>query len=340
MNLSDLKMVLSKIGVATENLQPSSPNQLLIPCPLAKWLHKADTDQDTHPSCSIRFGDPDRSTLYNCFSCKSQGKLWDLVHTVGSLSNDSDLTLFGLKLAETDEPSLSARLESISSSFDDWVHERKGTSLIVLQEEVLENFAVVRVCDLARTYLPDRGISMSVAEEWDLRYCFKQKRIVFPVRDANSRLVGAVGRAIFSDTRPKYYNYFGFETGSTLGGLHRLTGQPRIGVCEGFFDAIRHWRLAQEHGFDFVCTFTSKTSKQQAELLLSRDANIYYFYDQDEAGESGWDLAKKRLGKLSYGLRRVVWADKTLDVGGSNTLQFKDILNGIVSTVETTTGTK
>jgi DNA primase len=235
---------------------------------------------------------------------------------------------------------LSARLESISSSFDDWVHERKGPSLIVLQEEVLENFVFAWRHQLASNYLQERGISQRVAADWDLRYCLKQKRIVFPVRDANSRLVGAVGRAIFSDTRPKYYNYFGFETGSTLGGLHRLTGQPRIGVCEGFFDAIRHWRLAQEHGFDFVCTFTSKTSKQQAELLLSRDANIYYFYDQDEAGESGWDLAKKRLGKLSYGLRRVVWADKTLDVGGSNTLQFKDILNGIVSTVETTTGTK
>jgi DNA primase len=153
---------------------------------------------------------------------------------------------------------------------------------------------------------------------------------------SNGELVGAVGRGIAPDVVPKYYNYFGFETGLTLGGLHEVTGQPRIGVCEGFFDLINVYDWAQEAGYDMVCTFTAKTSRQQAETLAGMNANIRYFYDMDKAGNDGWVKVQKVLKNISYGLKRVTWSDKNLDIGQMNRLNFEGALKGTTVTVTET----
>ena len=75
-----------------------------------------------------------------------------------------------------------------------------------------------------------------------------------------------------------------------------------------------------------VCTFTSKTSKQQIELLTKFDASLHYFYDMDDAGRLGWKQAQKDLRNIAYGVRRITWEDSKLDLGAMNMEQFKSIL--------------
>ena len=327
MKLQDLTLILVKLGVDGRYLNPTSPNQLLVPCPLAKWTHKKKTD--SHPSCSIRFGDPERSTLFNCFSCHESGKLWDLVHTVGQFANNQELVELGLQLIDSDEPTLLARLEHATQSLDEWVRVPKRETLRVLNETVLENYPPAWSIRRAQTYLIWRRVTSSMADFWQLRWHAPHSRVMFPVRDRQGRLVGAVGRAVFAETQPKYYNFFGFETGLTLGGLHQITGQRRVAVVEGFHDLMNCWYWNQVAGIDTVCTFTSKTSDVQSSQLQRLDAGIMYMYDQDEAGEKGWMEARKKLDPVVTGLRRVRWREKHLDVGDMDELQYGSILRDL-----------
>lgn len=327
MKLQDVALTLSRIGVTSQYLIPTRLNQMLIPCPLAKWTHKKR--MDGHPSCSIRFGDPASPTLFNCFSCHESGKLWDLVHTVGSFSNNQALVELGLQLLVSDEPTLLSRLEHATQSFDAWVLEPKRTTLRVLNENVLENYPQAWGIPRAQIYLTSRRVTRAMAEFWDLRWHAPHNRVIFPVRDRKGQLVGAVGRAIFDETQPKYYNFFGFEAGLTLGGLHKVMGRDRVAVVEGFHDVMNVWYWNQLAGLDTVCTFTSKTADEQSAQLQRLDAGIIYLYDQDDAGDKGWAIAQKKLEPVTTGLKRVCWHNKRLDVGDMDRLQYGEILREI-----------
>lgn len=330
MKLQDVALVLGRLGIAPQFLRTTRPNQLLIPCPLAKWTHKKGTDRK--PSCSIRFDDPQRSTLFHCFSCHEAGKLWDLVHTVGEFSNDPLLVQLGLQLLASDEPSLMTRLEHISQDFDAWVMEVREKRIRVLNESVLENYERAWDVQRARVYLQSRrsAVTPRMSEFWGLRFTPYHNRVVFPVRNRQGELVGAVGRAIFDDTEPKYYNMFGFETGLTLGGLHAVEGHPRVAVVEGFHDLMNVWWWNQQRRMDTVCTFTAKTSDEQAAMLQRLDASIVYMYDMDEPGEEGWKEAQRRLEPVTVGLKRVRWKNPDIDVGAMFKVEYDYVLRDFV----------
>lgn len=320
MNLEDLAIILTKIGIPDSYVQPRKPNELLVPCPLARWTHKKGTD--SNPSMSIRYDDPTKPTLFRCFSCQERGKLWYLVHSIGQFQKDPELEMMGMRLAVSDEPTLLSRLDHVVKDFDQWVFKPEDNKLRVLQEHILDHFPKAWHVERARTYLTKRGFGAREAEFWDLRWHDKSNRIMFPVRMRNGDLVGAVGRAIFDATQPKYYNFFGFETGLTVGGAHKFTGKKKLGVVEGFFDVINAYWYAQDTGYDLGCTFTSRTSEAQAKLLTNEDASLHYFYDLDPSGDRGWVEAQKLLGLSTFGLKRITWANPNLDVGQFDEIQW------------------
>lgn len=326
MQLSDLALVMAKLGVDSRYLRPTRPNQLLVPCPLAKWTHKKGTDSS--PSCSIRFGDPASPTLYNCFSCKESGKLWDLVHSVGSFLNDQGLVDLALRILTSDEPTLLSRLENASKGFDAWVLTPEKSKLRILNNTALENYPLAWTIPRAIKYLESRRVTPMMAQHWGLRWHSPHNRVIFPVRDEGQFLVGAVGRAIFDETQPKYYNLFGFETGLTLGGRHWCQGHSRVAVVEGFHCLMNVWWWNQTMQIDTVCTFTSRTSEAQAAMLQRMDASIFYMYDMDEAGDKGWAEAHKLLSPTIVALKRVCWSQKHLDIGDMDQVQYMKALAG------------
>jgi len=165
-----------------------------------------------------------------------------------------------------------------------------------------------------------------MAEFWQLHFHKPHNRIVFPVRTRERELVGAVGRAVFDETQPKMYNFFGFESGLTLGGLQHVMGCPRVLVVEGFFDVMNVWYWAQQRNMDVVCTFGSKCSDQQSALLQRLDATVLCGYDQDEAGNSGWKSMSKQLVLTTY-IKKLKWADPGLDMGDFTERQFTEVVD-------------
>lgn len=324
MTFNDLMLVLSRLGVDTDSVSSSRPNQVLIPCVLAKWMHKSGSD--SHPSLSIRYGDPKEWTVFKCFACKEQGRLWQLVDSYGHLSEDDEIKKIGLQLLESDKPSLATRLAGIAETFDEWFTFTDEGETRVLHEDILERFIPAYENERAKSYLEHRKVSADDCTKFDLRYDPRSDRVLFPVRTEKNELVGAVGR-LLGDGEPRYWNYLGFPAGNTLGGLHRVSGCPTVIVVEGFFDLLRCHSWAAEVGADVVCTWRAELSKVQAGILSGLDKNIQCWYDQDDAGRKGFSVMQKHLAG-TYGLKRATWSGKD-DVGDMSHEKFVSIFQSL-----------
>jgi DNA primase len=323
MDWPNLALVLEKLGVDTDVHTPYRQGQVQVPCVLASWFHQNGTD--SRASLTIKYGEP--PTLFKCFTCGEQGKLYELVESFASMKKDKELAELAMQLMKTDKVGLKDVISKAATGIDAWVRKPVSAKPIKLSREVLSTFQPVLMCREARDYLYGRDIEDEVALElFDLRYDAGQNRIVCPVYSKSGDLLGAVGRRI-DDREPRYYNYFNFESGKTLGGLNLITDNPRLLVCEGFFDAVNCYSWAKLLRADVVCTWKAEISKHQANQIMVLDKSISVWYDSDHAGDNGWIKAKKTLRK-TYGLRRAVLPEGK-DVGELKSPEFRAIFTSV-----------
>jgi len=312
MNLQEIKIVLSRIGVDASLLNTHKEGQLQISCPLAKILH--ETKVDTHPSMGIKYGSDVAWTTYNCFTCKSSGKLWDLVETVGKFENREDLIQLAGHILEYDKPSISARFRSIS-------YEKVEEKEVILNSNVLDRFENILESS-GKDYVLGRGITEEACVQWNIKFDSRQDRVVFPVYNFRNDLQGAVGRSV-NGRLPKYYNYFGFNSGNTLGGINVFRKDRfRLVLVEGFFDLLRCYAWAYEVNADVACVWSANLTKKQATLILGLDKSVIICYDMDSAGLNGGKKAQEFLRKGAFCVRRSEWLEKDLDVGAMQKDQF------------------
>ena len=118
-------------------------------------------------------------------------------------------------------------------------------------------------------------------------------RIIFPIRDRRGRVIAFGGRALDSDTTPKYLNSPEtplFHKGSELYGLHEARTHcrqlPRLLVVEGYMDVVA---LAQ-HGVGYaVATLGTATTAEHIERLFRVVSDLVFCFDGDRAGRAaGW----------------------------------------------------
>ncbi len=313
MTFEELSIILSELDVDVETLRPSSPNQIQIPCVLAKWFHKSGSD--AHPSLSIRYNDPSKPTLFKCFACKEQGKLWQLVDSYGNLAKKESAKKLALSLVQADKPSLSSRFQNLSRDFDEWVQPPSDPIMRAVNEQLLDRFSPAWLNEKSRNYLIAREVSKEMTDWFNLRYDPRQNRILFPVRNTNKELVGFVGRAIGKE-QPRYYNYLNFMAGNTLGGIDKYEQgySTKVILVEGFFDLLRCYKYwSPSCDWIALCSWRAETTEFQANLLAGLDSAIQVWYDQDTAGDTGYKTVKKHfIGH--YGVSRKTWKED-LDVG-------------------------
>jgi DNA primase len=116
-----------------------------------------------------------------------------------------------------------------------------------------------------------------------------RNRIVFPIRDASGRIVGFGGRALSSDTHPKYLNTPQtpiFDKGGSLYAIDRAKDEIRRGgqavIVEGYMDAI----MAHQHGFrNVVASLGTAVTERQITLLKRWATELCFALDPDEAGQ-------------------------------------------------------
>lgn len=110
-------------------------------------------------------------------------------------------------------------------------------------------------------------------------------RIMFPIMDANNRVIGFGGR-VMGEGEPKYLNSpetMVFDKSRNLYGLNiaRTSRKPYILLCEGYMDVI----ALHQAGFDnAVASLGTAFTQGHANLLKRYTKEVYCTFDSDGAG--------------------------------------------------------
>lgn len=112
-----------------------------------------------------------------------------------------------------------------------------------------------------------------------------RNRVMFPIMDVNSRVIGFGGR-VMGDAKPKYLNSPEtpvFDKSRNLYGLHRARSsrKPYFLLCEGYMDVIS---LHQAGFTNAVASLGTALTTGHASLIKRYVQEVYLTYDSDEAG--------------------------------------------------------
>ncbi len=110
-------------------------------------------------------------------------------------------------------------------------------------------------------------------------------RVMFPIMDANSRVIGFGGR-VMGDGKPKYLNSpetLIFDKSRNLYGLHKARSSKKnyFILCEGYMDVIS---LHQAGFNNAVASLGTALTQGHASLIKRYVQEVYITYDSDEAG--------------------------------------------------------
>jgi DNA primase len=173
--------------------------------------------------------------------------------------------------------------------------------------------------DFLLGYAPDKWSSLSehfdqkllidagllVVKDDGLVYDRFRSRVVFPIRDKRSRIVGFGGR-VLDDSLPKYLNSPEtpvFHKGKEVYGLYELLAKnskpQRILIVEGYMDVIA---LAQ-YGIHYaVAALGTATSQSHLDLLFRFSSELVFCFDGDRAGrEAAWRVMESAFSSLKEG---------------------------------------
>lgn len=110
-------------------------------------------------------------------------------------------------------------------------------------------------------------------------------RVIFPIMDVSSRVIGFGGR-VMGDGKPKYLNSPEtkiFDKSRNLYGLNvaRTTRKPYLILCEGYMDVIS----MHQAGFtNAVASLGTALTSGHASLLKRYTKEVLLLYDSDDAG--------------------------------------------------------
>ena len=142
-------------------------------------------------------------------------------------------------------------------------------------------------------YLRSKGYSEELirqaglisTDEWHGVYDKFWNRVMFPIMDVNSRVIGFGGR-VMGDAKPKYLNSPEtpvFDKSRNLYGLNRArtSRKPYFLLCEGYMDVIA---LHQAGFTNAVASLGTALTPGHASLIRRYVQEVYLTYDSDDAG--------------------------------------------------------
>ena len=281
------------------------------------------------PSFSVS---PDKR-IYHCFGCGVGGNVFKFLMEIQSISfpevlkvlaeragiplprNSSDnstdpghkeraslrklneaATRYFQSLLKNPEGGLSARNYLTSRHFDAETLERyrvgwaaptwKGLlthvqqKSSVTQEQLLKSGLIIKKEDSSTVYDRFRG------------------RVIFPIKDLHSNIIGFGGRSINEEDQPKYLNSpetLLYQKSETLFGMDQakqaIRKENQVILVEGYFDQMR----AVQHGVEYVvATCGTALTDKQASMLRNHAETAILIFDSDSAGrsaaEKGFDI--------------------------------------------------
>lgn len=274
--------------------------------------------------------------MYKCFGCGEGGSVITFVMQYENMTFPEALKLLadraGIKLPEhemsdeerrrADYKSMLLEMNKAAAGYFHYLLTQKngerGLSYLTgrgLSRETIKGFAL-GFADITRDdlykYLRHKGYT-----DWQLKnsglveidevkggYDKFWNRVMFPILDANSHVIGFGGR-VMGDGEPKYLNSKEtavFDKRRHLYGLYLAKKSKRRGIilCEGYMDVI----AMHQAGFDnAVASLGTAFTPEQAQLLKRYTNRIYLAYDSDGAGTKAALKAIRILRGYDYSVR-------------------------------------
>lgn len=270
----------------------------------------------------------DRHT-WVCFGCGKKGSAFDWLMEREHLEFGEALRtlaqMTGVPLPsrrDDGEEAAYRRLVDLMSSAQAFYHAQlQGVGGLAAREylarrgvstEAIESFGIghAGAGSALTRYLAEQGfssdeqIAAGVVSQGDDGHLFDllRQRVVFPIRDAQGRVVAFGGRAM-DDAQPKYLNtretllFHKQETLYALDLARRSIGQERRAVVvEGYMDAL----TAHQHGFrNVVATLGTALTERHLLALRRLTEEVVLALDSDAAGQAAtWralQLAERSL---------------------------------------------
>lgn len=266
-----------------------------------------------HPDKSPSFTVSPEKGLYHCFGCGEGGDVFRFLMAIERIEFPEAVRRLaeeaGVPLSHRDggaeggqKERLRALLERAVRFFEGKLYEPLGRrALRYLQEargfteETLRRFRLGYAPPgdlLLQTFQSELSElqKLGLVLEGDRgRWSFFRDRVIFPLADAQGRVVGFAGRTL-KDEEPKYLNTRAtplFEKRHLLYGLAQaragLAQQGFALLVEGYTDVL----AAHQHGFtNAVASMGTAFTPQQARLLRRFVPKVLLAYDRDAAGRA------------------------------------------------------
>ena len=250
-----------------------------IPCCLSPFTH--DGGKDSHPSAGISVK-PGSTSVFNCFTCHSKGKLSWLVRKLASFTGED----YGEYAEGLDKG------EFFGGFIPTW-----GAKEVDKLPKPIDRERSFDLYDPAydHPYLTERGISREAAARMELLHDPGDggtERILFPVYSPEKELYGFTGRAVTQGAKLRVKDYFGLPKRHLLLGSHLVQDDDEyVIVVEGLFDYAR----LVTFGYPAMAFMSSTLTPYQADILKAMGRPVYFFHDNDRAGEDARDNAKELL---------------------------------------------
>lgn len=286
-----------------------------IACPLAIKSHSDPFDDNF--SCSVKINDTGPSVA-KCHSiaCGFEGSFLKLFEYAVSLRpKDTKLVrlmVWVAKKERNDWTARSSRTRSIvakMSKVKTQVFDRVDPFIRdIIHESVLDQFSSA----IGLEYVAKRGYSEDTIKRWGLLYDPKRKRLVFPCRRKDGKLIGLTGRDVTGESNTKWFNYSGLNKSRYLYGGHLLEPGKAISLCEGPGDALIVDQAMGGHVCAVACMGSGVTREHAEAIKNARPSEVYVFGDGDIAGRM---MARKAVKKLKPLVIRVVQTPIEQDPG-------------------------
>jgi DNA primase len=183
--------------------------------------------------------------------------------------------------------------------------ERRGVSMETIREFQIGYAPASR--QFLLSFLKRRGFQEQEMEEAGLitmrengtgYYDRFRGRVMFPIHDAQGRVIGFGGR-LLGEGRPKYLNSPEtpvFHKGRNLFNLHRarqaMRKDQQAVLFEGYMDVIAAWQAGIRSG---VASLGTSLTEEQARVIRRNAEMAIICYDADDAGQSAADRGLELL---------------------------------------------
>jgi DNA primase len=309
-----------------------------------------------------------KNQTFHCSKCKASGDAFDFVSKINKRSiKDTQETVFmvnnnstqGKDVELPEEDSLNQMYEAhdLVAKLYHYVLTETPQGKVALKylldrgltRETIDEFQLgyaPKEWEFVTTFLQNRNFDVSVMVNAGLLsrndhgriYDRFRGRIMFPIHDENGRIVAFGGRALDSETNPKYLNSPDtpiFQKGETVFNLHRVkhrlaSDQPLI-LFEGYMDVITVWQAGFHQG---VATLGTSLTPQQVKKILDLTDQALICYDGDKAGQEATQKAIEHLTRLGCNVQvaklpNEIDPDEYIKMYGANQFGEKVLKNSL-----------